>query len=83
MREFHYNDPIGPGVTVRAPEKCCLFCKHCTDIWWDYTNGPYMLSCEIFHCPKDCGGKGLPNDVGGPEGSCEFFEEEVSEDNTP
>lgn len=76
IREYHCVDPIGPGVTVRAPEKCCLFCKHCDDIWWDYTNGPYMLSCEIFYVPKDCGGKGVPSEVGGTEGKCKFFEEQ-------
>ena len=26
--------------------KSCLICKHCTDIFWDYTHGPYMLFCE-------------------------------------
>ena len=28
------------------PRKCCLICKHCTDIFWDYTHGPYMVVCE-------------------------------------
>ena len=27
-------------------KKNCLICKHCTDIFWDYTHGPYMLFCE-------------------------------------
>ena len=27
-------------------KKSCLICKHCTDIFWDYTHGPYMLFCE-------------------------------------
>ena len=26
--------------------KNCLICKHCTDIFWDYTRGPYMVVCE-------------------------------------
>lgn len=29
-----------------VPSKCCFFCKHCTDIWLDYTHGPYMIACE-------------------------------------
>lgn len=28
---------------VDAPENCCLFCKHCTDVVWDHTHGPYMF----------------------------------------
>lgn len=34
------------GKIYIAPEKCCLFCKHCDDIVWDYTNGPYMVHCD-------------------------------------
>ena len=26
--------------------ECCLFCKHCTDIFVDATNGPYMFLCD-------------------------------------
>ena len=35
------------GKTVFAHSKACLFCDHCTDIFWDYTNGPYMICCEL------------------------------------
>ena len=35
-----------------APDNCCLFCKHCTDVFWDYANGPYMFICNI-----DCRGE--------------------------
>ena len=31
---------------VMAHERSCFFCRKCTDIWWDYTNGPYMFFCE-------------------------------------
>ena len=30
-----------------AHPRGCFFCKHSTDIWWDYTNGPYMIMCEL------------------------------------
>lgn len=30
---------------VTAHKNSCFFCKRCTDIWWDYTNGPYMWLC--------------------------------------
>ena len=76
MKEFKCKDGFIQGPTVIAPDTCCLFCKHCDDIFWDYTNGPYLLSCEIFCIPKDCGGRGLPSEVGGPDGTCEQFESE-------
>lgn len=25
----------------------CWTCEHCTDIFWDWTNGPYRLNCEL------------------------------------
>lgn len=34
----------GKKYVVR--KKSCLLCKYCVDIVWDYTNGPYMVSCE-------------------------------------
>ena len=37
---------IGPFV-ITVPVRSCYFCKHCTDIFWDYyTKGPYTLFCE-------------------------------------
>ena len=48
--------------------KSCLICKHCTDIFWDYTNGPYMTICE-----KSCDESDLPGETnGGTE--CDLFE---------
>lgn len=34
------------GKQYVVPESCCLFCKHCSDIFWDYTNGIYMVICD-------------------------------------
>ena len=28
------------------PVTHCVFCKHCSDIFYDYTNGPYMFMCD-------------------------------------
>lgn len=50
------------GKKYVAPERCCLFCKHCSDIMVDYTHGPYMTICELG---KDHG----------EEPCCELFEE--------
>lgn len=32
-----------------APDECCLFCEHCTDIFYD-CGGPYLFLCELG-CP--------------------------------
>lgn len=37
------------GGVYNFPTTHCAFCKHCGDLFWDYTNGPYM-----FMCDKDC-----------------------------
>ena len=47
MRKFIISDSIVP-LTYLLPDKCCAFCSHCSDIFYDYTNGPY-----IFLCTKD------------------------------
>lgn len=52
------------GRTYCAKENSCLFCAHCTDIFWDYTNGPYMFICE-----RD---QDIEN---GFEGKCKYFME--------
>lgn len=67
MKEYKCEDKYGPGVVVRAPETCCLFCKHCTDIFWDYTNGPYWMFCEKHDNITK---------VGGHVGNCPDFQEE-------
>lgn len=33
---------------VYAYPETCFFCEHCTDIFFDYTNGPYWLICDLF-----------------------------------
>ena len=33
--------------TVMAPPTCCLFCDHCTDVFWDFSVGPYMFLCDL------------------------------------
>lgn len=30
-----------------AHPRGCFFCKHSTDVWWDFTTGPYMIICEL------------------------------------
>ena len=52
--------------------KICLICKHCTDIFWDYTHGPYMVICE--ESEKTCNSESnLPEETNlGTE--CNLFE---------
>lgn len=45
MKEFTINDLIFP-IKVKLPDKHCLFCEHCTDYFYDYTNGPYLFLCD-------------------------------------
>lgn len=30
-----------------AFENSCVFCEH-GDVFWDYTNGPYLIRCGIY-----------------------------------
>lgn len=49
----------------KCPQKACVFCYHCTDVFWDYTNGPYMVICSIGGDTKS-----------GWVGHCKQFKEE-------
>ena len=31
----------------------CVFCEHCTDVFWDNTNLVYMIHCDEEHNPLD------------------------------
>lgn len=35
----------GEWFTLTAHKHSCPFCLHCTDILFDFTNGPYMFFC--------------------------------------
>ena len=52
------------GLQYMCSDKCCLFCKHCSDVYWDYTNGPYMMICAADH-----------EETLGYHAKCEYFEE--------
>ena len=43
------------GSYYVGPQRSCLLCKHCTDLYWDYTHGPYMFFCELgLDVSMDC-----------------------------
>lgn len=50
MRKFFLEDPLHPqgGISIRVRrDDDCVFCEHCTDLWWDYTNLIYMTFCNL------------------------------------
>jgi hypothetical protein len=54
MREYFLEDVLHPngGITVRCKDdNDCVFCKHCTDVFWDYTNLIYMIICDLDRNP--------------------------------
>lgn len=53
MKKYIYTyDSIFPKKVLVA-EGECLVCKHCTDMWFDYTHGPYMVFCEYTFINED------------------------------
>lgn len=56
--------------TCMGHPRGCLFCKHLSDVFWDYLNGPYMFICDL---DGDCS-KGDPHE--GVFGRCKLFEED-------
>ncbi len=55
-REYFLEDPIHPrgGITIKCKDETdCVFCEHCTDVFWDYTNLVYMIHCNEEHDPWD------------------------------
>ena len=50
MKTFTMED----GRTWAGPDDFCFWCKHCTDIFYDY-KGPYALICELNLEYPGCG----------------------------
>lgn len=59
MKKKKYK--LNCGFVVKAPLKSCLFCKHCTDIFYDF-GGIYNTYCDKN---KDV--------VKGSQGKCCFY----------
>ena len=62
-RKYECDDYV-----VMAHPKACFFCDHCTDIFYDYTVGPYLFVCTKGH--SDEIERGL-------EGKCPDFQESL------
>lgn len=54
------------GKEYECPDNACVFCDHCSDIFYDYTNGPWLILCE------------LPDYVGRIGTGCEHFTEVIT-----
>lgn len=61
MREYRCEQ-----YRLKAPPTCCLFCSHCSDVFWDFTHGPYMFFCDAGADTEE-----------GIRGRCNSFNEEV------
>lgn len=56
----------------------CLHCKHCSDVWFDYSNGPYMFQCNNESLTKD-ERTNFPTDKG-VFGKCDHFEHDEEDE---
>ena len=52
--DYIFECENGQVYGIPKNTKCCLICKHCTSILYDYTNGPYMFSCGIGEKEEEC-----------------------------
>lgn len=43
---------LSNGKKYVARLNSCMFCAHCTDIFYDYSNGIYMHMCDINGDPE-------------------------------
>lgn len=68
LKPNHRWFQIEMGPKIGAHEHSCLFCKHLTDFFWDYTNGPYMFFCDVE--------AGNDNVSASFDGKCPMYEEE-------
>ena len=53
-QDYIFECENGTVYGIPKNTKCCLICKHCTSILYDYTNGPYMFSCGIGEKEEEC-----------------------------
>lgn len=63
-KEYTVNLGILGKATVDAPANSCLFCNHCTDVFYDW-HGIYAIKCDIDKDVKQ-----------GSKGDCEEFNDE-------
>ena len=42
-----YTFKCNNGYKYKCLPGSCLICKNCSDIFWDYTHGPYHVICAL------------------------------------
>lgn len=55
-RDYFLYDPVNPhgGIKIKCKnDRDCIFCSHCYDLFWDYTNLIYMIFCDLDN-DTDC-----------------------------
>lgn len=67
-RDFQCQVGALKGFKYHLPFTACVFCKHCIDIWWDFSHGIYALDCE-----KNMNIREINGNI---TGECEHFIEE-------
>ena len=72
LKEFQCQDGLLKGRKYKLPATACVFCNHCTDIFWDFSHGIYALFCD-----KDIDYSALHGNI---NGECKMFEPEESEE---
>ena len=78
MEEMKYE--CGP-FKYNLPGHACVFCKHCSDVFWDYSHGIYGLFCDkdnLAHASLNGTLTGHINN-GNLSGKCTDFEENNDE----
>lgn len=60
----------GGSFEVKAHKRSCFFCTHLTDLFWDYSNGPYMFFCDVLLERRECS----PGKFG-LDGKCPSFDD--------
>ena len=51
-REYFLEDLVRPkgGFIIKCKDETdCMFCEHCMDVFWDYTNLIYTIHCDEEH----------------------------------
>lgn len=69
LRRYNHGN-----IDVEYPENSCLFCEHCSDIFYDW-DGPYAYGCRYGVDPNDP----IQTAIFRYDEECEHFKEEQDE----
>lgn len=75
LKEYILEELPNCGFRILALPNTCFFCEKCADIFWDYSNGPYMFICDKEQITKE------KLVIKGLIGKCKYFEVRCFESN--